>query len=265
MKFFTANRLLRSVILAGVVAVASACVPEAWIARADDNPDCTIHTAGRYWQVGHSVIPYARYTYILAYDTEELEALRWYTDPTSESRRAWPLVDDDVGFALLPAEFVSGYVLNGGPKAHPDANMFNIWESGWPFHAFWSVEMRHDPRTVIRMISSTAAVMVPRQNLGTHGQQEFVIHSNLFTQIFLKRTLVIVASTNVRPVALLANIAVIGTIIFVLDFVVVSLVSMSVTGCRRRSRRKRSLCVHCGYAVGGSIGGICPECGNKPA
>ena len=32
---------------------------------------------------------------------------------------------------------------------------------------------------------------------------------------------------------------------------------------RRRYRRRRALCVHCGYNLRGNVSGVCPECGSS--
>ncbi|MDB5172513.1 MAG: hypothetical protein JWN51_1286 [Phycisphaerales bacterium] len=36
-----------------------------------------------------------------------------------------------------------------------------------------------------------------------------------------------------------------------------------IAGKIRRARRKRGLCIPCGYDLAGNVSGICPECGAK--
>jgi predicted amidophosphoribosyltransferase len=33
--------------------------------------------------------------------------------------------------------------------------------------------------------------------------------------------------------------------------------------CRRRHRRRKGLCIHCGYNLTGNVSGVCPECGER--
>jgi len=48
----------------------------------------------------------------------------------------------------------------------------------------------------------------------------------------------------------------------VLLFVIYPTIAFVRSPVRRRRRRKKGLCLKCGYDLTGNVTGICPECGN---
>lgn len=64
-------------------------------------------------------------------------------------------------------------------------------------------------------------------------------------------TIIYIASIRLPPLALSGLLATYPTIAFVRGPV------------RRRRRRRRGLCIRCGYNLTGNVSGVCPECGTE--
>ena len=64
-----------------------------------------------------------------------------------------------------------------------------------------------------------------------------------------------------------STIAMLGTVVYIplwiplLAVALLTAILFSYSPMRRRVRRKRGLCAHCGYELTGNVSGQCPECG----